>query len=77
MSFDKESQKAHVTFPYETWSKNRGIVLEELKMGLTMLGASRQYAETFVMYSTSLEGCKFQWPQQLIVFYFSQACKLT
>lgn len=49
-------------------------------MGLTMLGASGQYAKAFVMYSTSLEGCRFhleQWSQQLIIFYFSQASKLS
>lgn len=59
MPFGKESQSTHVTFPYETLSKNTGIILEQLKMGLTTLGASRQYAETFVMYSASLEGCRF------------------
>lgn len=67
MPFGNESQKIHVTFPYGTSSKSRGIILEELEMGLTMLGVSRQHADAFVMHSTSLEGCKFhleQWSQQ-------------
>lgn len=67
MPFGKESQKTHVTFPYGTLRKSRDIILGELEMGLTMLEAIRQYAEVFVMHSTSLEGCKFhleQWPKQ-------------